>query len=37
MDALIDAVIFAVSMMIAGGVVTGVFMFILFIVGMLDD
>jgi hypothetical protein len=37
MDALIDAVIFAVSMMIAGGIVTGVFMFILYVVGMIDD
>jgi len=37
MDALINACIFALVMMLAGGVITGAFLFILYLAGAYDD
>jgi len=37
MDALIDACIFASVMMLAAGVITGAFLFILYLAGAYDD
>jgi len=37
MDALINACIFATVMMLAGGVITGAFLFILYLAGAYDD
>jgi len=37
MDVLISAFIFAIVMMLAGGVITGAFLFILYLAGAYDD
>jgi hypothetical protein len=37
MDALINAFIFATVIMLAGGVITGAFFFILYLAGFYDD
>jgi len=37
MDALIDAIIFALVIMIGGMVITGAFIFILYLFGFIDD